>query len=148
VTLGAVVLGSQFEIAFVTSQYTTATSPNIADYNNFVSAQALSASGYLSDFVPSGTTWNAIASTEATPAYLNAPNTGTVPVFTTAGQLVSDSEYPLFGGNLIAPLNDTQAGAEFNGTPVGAGNVVNTIYAKFGSPPVLEHAGGGDDIPF
>ena len=50
-TLGA----TRYEILFVTSGETTATSSNIADYNNFVSqAQALTGSGYPSAFVPSG----------------------------------------------------------------------------------------------
>jgi len=65
-------LGTQYKIAFVTSGETTATTHDIATYNSFVSAQALSGSAYLSDFVPAGTTWNAIGSTEVVSANANA----------------------------------------------------------------------------
>ena len=83
-TLGA----TQYQIAFVTSDGTTATSGNIQDYNNFVSAEALSGSNYLSDFVPAGTTWKAIASTQAVDAINNAPTYGNIPLFNTLGSMI------------------------------------------------------------
>jgi len=85
-TLGA----TQYEIAFVTSGGTHASSSDIANYNSFVSTQALSGSGYLSDFVPNGTTWNAIISTATVAASGNA-NNQVIPVFDTQGDLVTSN---------------------------------------------------------
>ncbi len=89
--------GSQYEIAFVTSDKTTATSSNIADYNNFVTAEA-NQDPILSSF---GATWKAIASTESVAANVNAPNDGSIPVYNTDGQLIADSDVPLYSGGRI-----------------------------------------------
>jgi pilus assembly protein Flp/PilA len=89
---------TQYEIAFVTSQGTTATSSNIATYNSFVTSQANS--GSLSSL---GATWNAIVSTGTAgvnSANVNAPSSAGIPVFNTDGQLVafSTSASPLYSG--------------------------------------------------
>jgi hypothetical protein len=91
---------TQYEIAFVTTQGTTATSSNIATYNNFVTAQA-DQDSILSGLV--GATWKAIASTAGTPgvnANVNAPSVAGIPVFNTDGQLVaySTTASPLYSG--------------------------------------------------
>ena len=56
---------TQYQIAFVTSAGTQAGNTNISFYNNFVSAQALTGSSNLDDFVSLGTSWTAIGSTSA-----------------------------------------------------------------------------------
>src|SRR5580658_222716 len=88
-TLAADSLGSEYEIAFFTADMLTATSSSISTYNNFVTAEATSGSSYLSDFVPGGTTWNAIGSTSTVSASNNAPNNGSIPIFSTTGALIA-----------------------------------------------------------
>ncbi len=114
-TLGA----TRYEILFVTSGETTATSSNIADYNNFVSAQALTGSGYLSAFVPPGTTWNAIASTTTVSASSNAPAPAGIPVFDTLGDLLSTNLYNSSGTIQINPEATQSGGTLQNATWTG-----------------------------
>jgi len=104
-TLGA----SQYEIAFTTSGSITATSSAISTYNSFVSAQALSGSAYLGNFVPPGTQWSAIASTDTSNANTNAPDPMGTPVFDTQGNLISTNLYNS-SGTLSAPIQYTQYG--------------------------------------
>jgi hypothetical protein len=98
--------GSVYEIAFVTSDGTTKSSPDITDYNNFVTAEA-NEDSVLSAL---GVAWHVIASTEAVDANVNAPNDGTIPVYNTAGQLVSDIDTPLYSGAIINPIAYDQYG--------------------------------------
>jgi len=84
--------GSQYEVAFVTSDGTTATSNNIADYNNFVTAEA----NQDSALAGLGVSWNAIGSTPTVNADVNAPSGGAIPVYNTAGQLVADASHRLY----------------------------------------------------
>jgi hypothetical protein len=88
---------TQYEIAFVSTQGTTASNANIATYNSFVTAQAHQDPILLS----TSATWNAIVSTAGTPgvnANANAPSVAGIPVFNTDGQLVafSTSASPLY----------------------------------------------------
>ena len=114
-TLGA----TRYQILFVTSGGTNATSTNIADYNNFVSAQALTGSGDLSDFVPAGTTWNAIASTTTVSASSNAPAPAGIPVFDTLGDLLSTNLYNSSGTIQINPEATQSGGTLQNATWTG-----------------------------
>ena len=98
--------GSQYEIAFVTSDGTTATSPDITDYNNFVTREA-NQDAILAGL---GVTWHAIASTDAVTANLNAPSSGTIPIYNTAGLLVADASSPLYSGQLLNPIDFDQYG--------------------------------------
>src|SRR5689334_6429227 len=75
--------GSQYQLAFVTADTTTATSATEAYYNAFVSAQAAQNAS-----LPA-TTWSAITSTaDGTNASLNAPWLG-LPVYDTTGKLTA-----------------------------------------------------------
>ncbi|MEI8376345.1 MAG: hypothetical protein WCJ35_26300, partial [Planctomycetota bacterium] len=70
--------GSQYEIVFVTSDGTTATSANIATYNNFVTAEA----NQNSTLYNLGVSWHAVASVVPGPAATsNAPSAG-IPIYT------------------------------------------------------------------
>ncbi len=92
--------GSEYQILFVTSGTTTATSSNIADYNNFVTQQATLAPGDIGDIVPAGTTWTAIISTAASAAITNAPDR--FPVYDTQGKLLSNND--IYSAFSLAPI--------------------------------------------
>ena len=66
--------GDQYRLAFVTSGTRDATSTNINDYNDFVSAAA----NAIPELAALGTDWFALASTDAVAA---RDNTGTLPTF-------------------------------------------------------------------
>jgi hypothetical protein len=100
--------GSQYEIAFVTTDVTGALSTNIADYNNFVTQEA----NQDSILAGLGVSWNAVVSTATVNANVNAPNDGSIPVYNTAGQLVANAAIPLYSGSPLINLIDyTQTGA-------------------------------------
>lgn len=89
---------TQYEILFVTSGTISPTSGNISTYNAFVNSQANAAGSVL----PSGLTWNAVTSTQLITqsgiiktihtinAATNAPSTAGIPVYNTAGQLITN----------------------------------------------------------
>ena len=79
---------TSYDVVFVTSQGTTATSTNIADYNRFVTAEA-NQDPILAGL---GTSWHAVASTSTVSAASNAPATG-MPSLT---QTVSSSQIRTF----------------------------------------------------
>jgi uncharacterized repeat protein (TIGR03803 family) len=112
--------GSQYEIAFVTSDGTTATSTDINDYNSFVTAEAA-----LSSSLPTGVTWNAMASTLTTNAIDNAPTYATVPIYNTAGQLVASGSSQLWLSVFANPIgfdefgNPSSASKAWTGTGHG-----------------------------
>lgn len=80
--------GSQYQLLFVTATSRNATSTDIATYNAFVTNEA---SG-ITELLPVGVTWHAIASTAAIDANSNAPNPGGVPVYDTRGNVIT-SDY-------------------------------------------------------
>jgi hypothetical protein len=114
--------GEQFRFVFVTDGTTTATSMNITDYNNFVTAQAGGAT-----YNGSAVTWSAIASTTTESAIDNigqAPITG---VYLANGTLITTSTTTsgLWSGSIINPidldLSSTNPGGDsitWNGTNV------------------------------
>jgi hypothetical protein len=140
---------TQYELVFVTSGSDTATSPYLADYDTFVTAQAQQQNSIL----PQGVTWYAIASTyenddttepKYNPPYNTPPYTTTIPVYNTDGQLVANAANPLFNnqGTILSPIDYNQfgqaeaayvwTGSSFDGTndnPLGNGGV-------FGPPDV------------
>ncbi len=102
-------VGSQYQILFLTSGSISATSGNIADYNNFVTQQATLAPGDIGDVVPAGTTWSAVISTSAAAANTNAPVFASVPVYDTQGNLISSTDiYTAFS---INPIKYGQSGS-------------------------------------
>lgn len=83
--------GASYQLAFVTSAGTTATSGDIGDYNAWVQAAADAAG------IGGGVTWSAIASTAAVDANANAPVTARV--FNLGGELVAWSYSDFWDGN-------------------------------------------------
>jgi hypothetical protein len=108
---------TSYQIAFVTSDGIAAyPSSNITDYNNFVAAEASNDSVLAS----LGVSWHAIASTLTVNANTNAPSSSSIPVYNTAGQLLTTEG--LYSGNgLSALLNGTQYGSVLD-TPVYTGS--------------------------
>jgi hypothetical protein len=111
---------TEYEILFVTSGGTPATSSSISYYNTFVTNQAA-----LDSSLPT-TTWNAIISTSTVNAATNAPD-GTlgspIPVYNTAGQLLNYSLasglYSLYAGEDLqqAPLYNEMGVSQPLSTP-------------------------------
>jgi hypothetical protein len=92
--------GDQYRLAFVTSTTRDATSPNIADYNAFVTTAANS----VPELAALGTTWSAIASTVSVSA---RDNTGTnffitagVPIYTLADTILATDYLDLWDGTI------------------------------------------------
>jgi hypothetical protein len=125
--------GSQYEIAFVTSDGTTATSSNIADYNNFVTSEA-NQDPILASL---GVSWNAIASTTTVNANVNAPNNGSIPVYNTLGQLVTSSTGPSIyvqdyvDDVLLVPLEENQYGTVYTNGIVWTGSTARGLASLY-----------------
>jgi PEP-CTERM motif-containing protein len=104
--------GQQYRLVFVTSTTRDATSIDIADYNAFVTAAANTQQA----LVDLGTTWTAIASTDAVDA---RDNTGTnpfvatgVPIYLLDGvSLVAIDNADVWDGVIANPIMITEAGA-------------------------------------
>lgn len=104
--------GDQYRLVFVTSTTRDATSTDIADYNAFVNAAANTQQA----LVDLGTTWTAIASTDAVDA---RDNTGTnptvaagVPIYLLDGvSLVANDNADLWDAEIANPIMITEAGA-------------------------------------
>jgi hypothetical protein len=103
--------GDQYRLAFVTTARRNATSPNIADYNAFVTNEA----NLVPELAALGTTWKAIASTQAVDARDNTNtnnllSTG-VPIYHLADALIAISNADLWNGSLAVALNITSDGS-------------------------------------
>lgn len=97
--------GDQYRLVFVTNGARNALSTDIADYNDFVTAQA----NLSTELAALGTTWFAIGSTSTVSA---RDNTGTdagggVPIYLpVAGDLsIADDYADLWDGTIDNPLN-------------------------------------------
>jgi hypothetical protein len=138
---------TEYEILFVTSGTTSPTSGQISNYNSFVTSQANAAGSIL----PSGLTWNAVVSTQFTTtvgivhtihtanASSNAQSVAGIPVYNTAGQLITNlglysdtqisamPEYNQFGNleQTAVATGSSAAGSSSNplGNAAGAWNV-------------------------
>ena len=102
--------GDQYRLAFVTALWRTATSTYINDYNRFVN----SIGNGKPLLAALGTTWIAIASTEAVDARDNtntnpAVSTG-VPIFRLDGVLIANHNADLWDDALAASLSITESG--------------------------------------
>ncbi len=89
---------TQYEILFETFGLTQAESRNISTYNSFVQSQVTPALAALDPAAD----WHAIGSTSSVNAAANAPSVAAIPVYTTQGQLLTNSG--LYSGN---PLDTT-----------------------------------------
>ncbi len=131
--------GSQYRLAFVTSDSTTASSTDITTYDAFVQAAA--------DAVPElnalGTTWQVIGST-ATVDAITHTGTGTgpgstVPIYNFDAQLLANNGPDLWDGELNDGLAFDETGARAGGEVVWTG----TLSDGYGwSPEVLGALGG------
>jgi hypothetical protein len=102
--------GAMYRVLFVTNSERDATSPDINDYNEFVSAAAIN--GSLTGSL--GLTWKALASTAATNAQVNTEiyenDYNTVTMFNTFGDIIANSGSDLWDGTLSAPINGDEDG--------------------------------------
>ena len=110
--------GTQYQILFTTSDGTTATSPNIAVYNNFVTQDA----DQSSTLKALGATWTAVASTPTFNAN-QASTTTNIPIYDTNGDLLEPNFPRLFSdANFGGPgLNQYGIDGADGGFPVTLG---------------------------
>jgi hypothetical protein len=146
--------GSQYQLMFVTRDTRDGTSANIADYNEFVTSEAV-----LSSTLPQGVTWTAIASTSTVNAVDNAPSSA-LPVFNTMGiEIVAANLYgtvlPLsnpiafdqFGASVFH--QNIWTGSNADGT-VAIGHAMGSSEPRVGDaldPPIWLQAGIGVGLP-
>ncbi len=137
--------GQQYQLIFVTADSRDGTSPNVADYNNFVNAEAALGVG---SGLPSAT-WDAVVSTTSIAAKVNAPSLG-LPIYNTQGQEVASGGTGLYTLNLLTPILYDQfgnanpslvySGSQFTGDPQPANFVLG---GQFPSDGLSNTAGGG-----
>jgi hypothetical protein len=132
--------GSPYELMFVTAATTTAVSSNIADYNAFVQAQAA-----LSPTLPSGATWQAVASTATVSANVNAPSTGEYPIYNTRGQLVAPAGTSLYSAAYQASFSGI-FDDQYGNIPPGNSVYVWTGSTASGDPYPSRPLGSDDPI--
>jgi hypothetical protein len=121
---------TSYQILFVTSASISTETQGIAAYNTFATNQANASGGYL----PSGLTWNAVASTGLylsgsnfilpVSAASNAPSSAGIPVYNTQGQLITN--LGLYSDNLVSAL------PEYNQEGVLDQTIVTTGTDQFG----------------
>lgn len=99
--------GTQYQLIFVTADYTTPISNDINYYNSFVTDEA-----NLNPLLPS-TTWDAIVSTATANASTNAPWLG-LPVYNTQGIQVNHPGESLYVGTILNPVAANQYGDGLN----------------------------------
>ena len=108
--------GATYQIIFVTADPMAATSPDIGAYNAFVGLQASA----LNSFLPSGVTWYALASTEATDARSNAVLAGggedDIPIYNTHGELIANGISDLWGSDINFKIQHAVTYNQFNTT--------------------------------
>ena len=133
--------GSQYQIIFVTSGTDTSTSSNIADYNNFVAAQAA-----LSSSLPAAT-WKAVASTANNSAHTNAPWISGLPVYNTEGILVASASNGLYtsSGSLLSAVQYDQNGATVSSIVwTGSNGLGNSLSPLGGTSPGFGSSGAAN----
>ena len=135
--------GSKYQIFFVTSDGTTATSLNIADYNAFVQYEA-----GLDPMLPSAT-WTAVASTPTFDA-INASPTTNYPIYDTRGDLLEPGFLELFtDGSFGGPDYDQNGKAVIADTQVWTGSYSSGLsYTDYALGSSLYTAEGEIDGPY
>ncbi len=128
--------GDQYRLAFVTRGLTTPSSPDIATYNSFVSAEA----NAIPELAALGTNWSAIASTDGIDAEVNtATNVRPgVPIYLLDGTKLVNNYDDLWNLGLQEPLHVVQ-----DGTPSTTGGVwtgTNIDGTKLANPAALGDA--------
>jgi hypothetical protein len=130
--------GSQYQLLFVTADYTTPTSDDINYYNEFVTDQA-----DLNPLLPI-TSWHAIASTATVDANINAPWLG-LPVYNTQGQQVNHPGQSLYVGNILNPVADDQYGNGLNAAVWTGSSQTGTGTGAIGTGGTVEPLGTTSD---
>jgi hypothetical protein len=133
-TPAGLIPGDSFRFVFLTDGATAATSANIADYNNFVNAQAGGAT-----YNGSVVTWAAIGSTPTVNAIDNVGQTNT-PVYLADGTLVTTSTTisGMWSGGILSPIDEDLSGKLTNPDPY---NLVWTGTATIGVGALGEELG-------
>jgi hypothetical protein len=97
--------GTQYEILFVTLDPTAATSTDITTYNTFAAHEA-----NLSPAIAAlHLSWNAVASTAAVDAIVNAPDNG-IAVYNTQGIELATAATGIYNGDILEPVQFNQFG--------------------------------------
>jgi hypothetical protein len=119
---------TEYEVLFVTSGTINPTSGNPSTYNAFVTSQANEAGS----IVPSGLTWNAVVSTQLTlqtgiirkitnyNASSLAPSSAGIPVYNTAGQLITN--LGLYSASQLSALPEYNQFGNLEQTAVATGS--------------------------
>lgn len=116
--------GDTFQLVFVTSTTTTATSTTISYYDDFVNDVADSAG--LGTYNGASVSWLVLGSTASSSANSTEPTTDTAPIYTLNGVEVAANASALWSGSLSAPIDINQDGSVDNedvwtGTNAGGG---------------------------
>lgn len=138
--------GTQYQLLFVTSDLSFATSTNIADYNTFVTNEAALNATLAAFDSANGVTWTAIGSTTTVNANANAPSSGLVYNLGNT-ELASSGVY---GGSLLSPVsldengnsstNDVWTGSTTSGTVAGGINDLGQTFPNNGFADVATGA--------
>jgi len=130
--------GTQYQLLFVTSDLSYATSTTISDYNTFVTDEAALDATLAAFDTANGVTWTAIGSTPTVDADANAPSSGLVYNLENT-ELASSGVY---GGSLLSAVgfdedgdsssNDVWTGSTTSGTVAGGINDLGQNFPEFG----------------
>lgn len=130
--------GTQYQLLFVTSDTSFATSTNISDYNTFVTTEAALNSTLAAFDSANSVTWTVIGSTTAVNADVNAPSSGLVYNLENT-ELASSGVY---GGTLLSPVgfdengnsssNNVWTGSTTSGTVAGGINDLGQTFPEIG----------------
>jgi hypothetical protein len=130
--------GTQYQLVFVTSDTTFATSSTISDYNTFVTNEAALNATLAAFDSANGVTWTAIGSTTAVNANTNAPSSGLVYNLENTELAASG----VYGGTLLSPVgfdengnsssNAVWTGSNTSGTVAGGINDLGQTFPEYG----------------
>ena len=115
--------GTQYQLIFATADSINALSPNIADYNNFVTTEAA-----LNPSLPAGVTWSAVVSAASLSAAANAPSIG-LPVYNTQGIEVASAG--LYTPAVLNPIAFDQFGNASGSAFAWTGSEINGSASPF-----------------
>ena len=140
--------GDRYRLVFVTSTQRDATSSDIEDYNNFVTAAAEA----VPELAALGTTWKAIGSTETVDARDNTETNPLldgvgVPIFRVDGVQVADNNADLWDGGIDAPIEVSEKGEIIPFGPGLGALFVWTGTSGSGGADVLVGSLGSDGFP-
>jgi hypothetical protein len=130
--------GTQYQLLFVTSDTSLATSSAISDYNTFVTNEAALNSTLAAFDTTNGVTWTVIGSTTSVNANANAPSSGLVYNLENTELATSG----VYGGTLLSPVGfdengnssatEVWTGSTTSGTAAGGINDLGQTFPEFG----------------